>query len=113
MHIVIVPQDSHQCRKKNDLSTDAVAFSNCADTLLSLSVISVLGSKAPRLCHLLTSVLSLFFISLFLLFLLALLLSGPPCAMGFYPNDIFDWHYTLSVFFAGSFFWLLSCDIMR
>ena len=51
MHIVIVPQDSHQCRKKNDLSTDAVAFSNRADTLLSLSVISILGSKAPRLCH--------------------------------------------------------------
>ena len=72
--------------------------------LYSLSLISMLGSEAPRLCHLLTSVLSLFFISLFLLFLLALLLSGPPCAMGFYPNDIFDWHYTLSVFFAGSFF---------
>ena len=34
----------------------------------------------------------------------ALSLSGPPCAMGFYPNDIFDWHYILSVFFAGSFF---------
>ena len=36
MHIVMVPQDSHQCRRKNDLSTDAVAFSNCVVTLLSL-----------------------------------------------------------------------------
>ena len=44
------------------------------------------------------------FISLFLLLLLALLWSCPPCAMGFYPNDIFEWHYTLLVFFAGSFF---------
>ena len=71
--------------------------------LYSLSLISMLGSEAPRLCHLLTSFLSLFFVSLFVL-LFALSLSGPPCAMGFYPNDIFDWHYILSVFFAGSFF---------
>ena len=35
MHIVFVPQDSHQRRGQNDLSTDFVVF-NCVATLLSL-----------------------------------------------------------------------------
>ena len=95
MHIAIVPQDSHQRRGQNDLSTDVVAFSNCVVTRLSLSLISTLGVEAPLSLHLLTSFLSLYFVW-FICVCFALFLSGLPCAMGFDPKDRLDWHYILS-----------------
>ena len=84
MHSVFVPQDSHQRRGQNDLSTDFVVFQLCSYS--SLSLISILGSEALMVLHLLTSFLSLLFVYFLVCACFVLILSALPCSMGCDPT---------------------------
>ena len=93
MHIVFVPQDSHQRRGQNGLSTDFVVFSIVL-LLFSLILISILGSEALMVLHLLTSFLSLLLVYFLVGCLLCFDLVCSPLLQGLRSNYVLDWQYT-------------------
>ena len=103
MHIVFVPQDSHQRRGQNDLSTDFVVYSIVL-LLFSLFLISILGSEAPIVLHFLTSVLSLLLVYFLVGACCVLILSALPCSMGYDPTMYLIGSTHSQEFCADSFF---------
>ena len=103
MHSVFVPQDSHQRRGQNDLSTDFVV-SSIVLLLFSLFLISILGSEAPMVLHFLTSFLSLLLVYFLVGACCVLILSALPCSMGCDPTMYLIGSTHSQEFCADSFF---------
>ena len=82
---IFVPQDSHQRRGQNYLSTDFVVSSSVL-LLFSHLLRSVLGSEAPMVLHSLNSFLSLLLVYLRVSAYCVLILSALPCSMGCDPT---------------------------